>query len=165
MLRRMVIKALTMDSSTQTPVVVLKELDGERMLPIWLGFFEATILASELKDAKFSRPMTHDLLKNIIKLVNVEVRKIEIGRRINNICCAAIHITHNGREIDLDARPSDALILSLRFDAPIFVADEIIHKSRQIILGRESGDTSNPENKWKQVLEGLRPEDFGKYPM
>lgn len=161
----MTIRSLMMDSATHAPVVVLKELGGERMLPIWLGFVEATILASELKNAKFSRPMTHDLLKNMIELANVEVRKIEINHRIDNICCAVIHLKHCRQEISLDARPSDALILSLRFNAPIFAADEIIEHSRQITLSREPGDTSSREDKWKQVLESLRPEDFGKYPM
>ena len=164
-LRPMTVWTLAVDSSTQTPVVVLKELDGERMLPIWIGFFEATILASELKGIRFSRPMTHDLIENILNLVELKVTRIEIHRRINNICCATTYINHIGKEFAIDARPTDALMLSLRFDAPILVADEIIHKSKQITLSKESGHKPTRENKWKQVLERLRPEDFGKYPM
>ena len=162
-LRPMTVWTLAVDSSTQTPVVVLKELDGERMLPIWIGLFEATILASELKGIRFSRPMTHDLLENILNLVDLKVIRIEIRRRTNDICCATAYINHTGKELAIDARPTDALILSLRFDAPILVADEIIHKSKRITLSRKSEDKSNLENKWKQILENLQPEDFGKY--
>jgi bifunctional DNase/RNase len=165
MLRPMVISGLTVDPLTNSPIVILKELDGERTLPIWIGLLEATAIASELEGIKFSRPMTHDLLKNIMGLTEIKVNKVEVCDLKNNTYFALIHINHMGKEISIDARPSDALALSLRVRAPIFVADEVISKSAQIDLKTEADDKSEQGRKWQEVLEKLHPDDFGKYKM
>jgi bifunctional DNase/RNase len=165
MLRPMVISGLTVDPLTNSPIVILKEVDGGRTLPIWIGLLEATAIASELEGIKFSRPMTHDLLKNIMGLVNVKVNRVEVCDLKNNTYFALIHFNHGGREMSIDARPSDALALSLRVGAPIFVAEEVIKKSSQVDLKAEPEDKSEQGKKWQDILEKLNPEDFGKYKM
>jgi len=165
MLTSMVISGLTVDPLTNSPIVILKEVAGERTLPIWIGLLEATAIASELEGIKFSRPMTHDLLKNIMALIDIKVNKVEVCDLKNNTYYALIYINHKGKEISIDARPSDALALSLRVDAPIFVADEVINKSAQIDLKAEPEDKSEQGKKWQEILEKLNPEDFGKYKM
>jgi bifunctional DNase/RNase len=165
MLRPMVISGLTVDPLTNSPIVILKEVDGDRTLPIWIGLLEATAIASELEGIKFSRPMTHDLLKNIMSLIDAKVKKVEVCDLKNNTYYALIYINHKGKEISIDARPSDALALSLRVDAPIFVAEEVINKSTQIDLKAEPEDKSEQGKKWQDILEKLNPEDFGKYKM
>lgn len=165
MYRPMVISGLTVDPLTNSPIVILKEVDGEKTLPIWIGLLEATAIASELEDIKFSRPMTHDLLKNIMELIDVKILKVEVCDLKNNTYYALIHLKHNGKEMSIDARPSDALALSLRVDAPIFVAEEVIQKSSQIDLKAEPEDKSEQGKKWQDILESLNPEDFGKYKM
>jgi bifunctional DNase/RNase len=165
MFRPMVVSGLTVDPLTNSPIVILKETHGERTLPIWIGLLEATAIASELEGIKFSRPMTHDLLKSIMDMIDVEVNKIEVCDLRNNTYYALIHMTHGKKEISIDARPSDALALSLRMKAPIFVAEEVISKSKQIDLTTEAEDTSEQGKKWQDILEKLNPEDFGKYKM
>lgn len=161
----MVVSGLTVDPLTNSPIVILKETDGERTLPIWIGLLEATAIASELEGIKFSRPMTHDLLKSIMDTMDVEVNKVEVCDLRNNTYYALIHMTHGDKEISIDARPSDALALSLRMKAPIFVSEEVINKSKQIDLSPEVEDTSEQGKKWQDILEKLNPEDFGKYKM
>jgi hypothetical protein len=165
MLRPMVVSGLTVDPLTNSPIVILKEIEGERTLPIWIGLLEATAIASELEGIKFSRPMTHDLLKNILALTEVEVKKVEVCDLKNNTYYALIHIQYGGKDVSIDARPSDALALSLRVNAPIFVAEDVISKSAQIDLKAEPEDKSEQGKKWQEILEKLNPEDFGKYKM
>ena len=165
MFKPMAISGLTVDPLTNSPIVILKEIEGERTLPIWIGLLEATAIASELEGIKFSRPMTHDLLKNIMGVIDVKVNKVEVCDLKNNTYYALIHITHEGKEISIDARPSDALALSLRVNAPIFVSEEVIEQSKQIDLKAEPEDTTEQGKKWQEILESLNPEDFGKYKM
>jgi bifunctional DNase/RNase len=165
MLTPMVVAGLTVDPLTNSPIVILKEIQGERTLPIWIGLLEATAIASELEGIKFSRPMTHDLLRNIMSEVDVKVNRVEVCDLKNNTYFALIHLTHKGKEMSIDARPSDALAISLRMGAPIFVSDEVISKSAQIDLKAEPEDKSEQGKKWQEILEKLNPEDFGKYKM
>jgi hypothetical protein len=109
--------------------------------------------------------MTHDLLKSIMDTMDVEVNKVEVCDLKNNTYYALIHMTHGDKEISIDARPSDALALSLRMKAPIFVSEEVINKSKQVDLSAEAEDTSEQGKKWQDILEKLNPEDFGKYKM
>jgi bifunctional DNase/RNase len=165
MLKPMVISGLTVDPLTNSPIVLLKEVEGQRTLPIWIGLLEATAIASELEGIKFSLPMTHDLLKNIMGLMNVKVNRVEVCDLKNNTYFAVIHINHNGKEMSIDARPSDALAISLRMGAPIFVAEDVIKKSSQVEIKAEPEDTSEQGKRWQEILEKLNPEDFGKYKM
>ena len=109
--------------------------------------------------------MTHDLLKNIMNITDIRVDKVEVCDLKNNTYFALIHIIHGGKEISIDARPSDALALSLRVQAPIFVSEDVIKRSAQIDLKAEAEDKTEQGKKWQDVLEKLRPEDFGKYKM
>ncbi len=161
MLRLMVISRLALDSSTKNPIVILKEVDGERSLPIWIGLLEANAIASELEGITFSRPMTHDLLKNMMDMFGIEVRSVEVSDLKNDTYYALIHIIHNGREISIDARPSDALALSLRCGAPIFASEDAIDKSMRIDLQGEPEDTSEEGKRWLEILEKINPDDFG----
>ncbi|MDY6972060.1 MAG: bifunctional nuclease family protein [Thermodesulfobacteriota bacterium] len=161
----MVISGLTVDPVTNSPIVILKEIDGDKTLPIWIGILEATAIASELEGIKFSRPMTHDLLHNIIEMLGIKVIKVEVCDLKNNTYYALIYLNNGEKEMTIDARPSDALALSLRAKAPIFVADEVINMSSQIDLKPEPEDRSEKGKKWQEILESLNPEDFGKYKM
>ncbi len=125
MLRPMMISVLAVDPSTKSPIVILKEVDGERRLPIWIGMLEASAIASELEGIKMSRPMTHDLLKDILELIDAKVNKVEVCDLKNNTYYALIHITHKGKEITVDARPSDALALSLKISHVSFVKEHL----------------------------------------
>ncbi len=161
MLRPMLIWAIAVDSSTKSPVVILKEIDGDRTIPIWIGFLEANAIVCELDGVKFPRPMTHDLLKNIIALIGAKVSRIVISALKDTTYYALIYINHNGKEISIDARPSDALALSLRVGAPILASEEVITKSVQIDLEAEPADQSEQGKKWQEILEKMNPEDFG----
>lgn len=161
----MVISGLTMDPVTNSPIVILKAVDGDETLPIWIGLLEATAIASEMEGIKFSRPMTHDLLKNMMDMVDVKVARIEVSDLKDNTYYAVIHLKQGEKEITLDARPSDALAISLRVKAPIFVAEEVIKQSSRIDLKAEPQDKSEKGKKWQEILESLNPDDFGKYKM
>jgi bifunctional DNase/RNase len=165
MYKPMVISGLTMDPVTNSPIVILKAVDGDETLPIWIGLLEATAIASEMEGIKFSRPMTHDLLKNMMEMVDVKVARIEVSDLKDNTYYAVIHFKQGEKEMTLDARPSDALAISLRVKAPIFVAEEVIKQSSRIDLKSEPQDKSEKGKKWQEILESLNPEDFGKYKM
>jgi bifunctional DNase/RNase len=161
----MTISSLNMDPVTKTPFIILKEIEGERTLPIWIGLLEATAIASEIEGVKFSRPMTHDLLKNFMDKTHIKVNKIEICDLRDNTYYALIHLTSKGNALSIDSRPSDAIAIALRAKAPILVSDDVLRKSKQIeeIVEGVPGDKSEQGKRWKDILEKLKPEDFGKY--
>ncbi|HUU40389.1 MAG TPA: bifunctional nuclease family protein [Desulfatiglandales bacterium] len=167
MLKAVKISSLNMDPVTNSPIIILKEIEGEQTLPIWIGLLEATAIASEIEGVKFSRPMTHDLLKNVIDKMDIKVKKVEICDLKDNTYYAFIYLTKNGKTLTIDSRPSDAIALALRTEAPIFVSDEVLEKSKQIEAAKESvpADKSEQGKKWQDILETLDPEDFGKYKM
>ena len=161
MLKPMIISGFGVDSLSKDPVVILKEIDGERILPIWIGILEAQAIASEMGGIKLNRPMTHDLLKTILESIDVKVKKVEICDLKDDTYFALIYITHMGKEFTIDARPSDALALSLRMNAPIFVLEKVINKSKQIDMDEEAEDKSEQCRKWQEILEKMDPKDFG----
>ncbi len=167
MLKAVTISSLNMDPVTNSPIVILKEIEGEQTLPIWIGLLEATAIASEIEGVTFSRPMTHDLLKNILDKTDTKVKRIEICDLKDNTYYAIIHVMSKGKALSIDSRPSDALAIALRTRAPIFVSDEVLEKSKQIEASAEGvpEDKTEKGKKWQDVLEKLGPEDFGKYKM
>ena len=167
MLKPVTISSLNMDPVTNSPIVILKEIEGDQTLPIWIGLLEATAIASEIEGVSFSRPMTHDLLKNILDKTDTKVKRIEICDLKDNTYYAIIHATSKGKALSIDSRPSDALAIALRTRAPIFVSDEVLKKSKQIEASAEGvpADKTEKGKKWQDVLEKLGPEDFGKYKM
>jgi bifunctional DNase/RNase len=167
MFKVMTISSVNIDPVTNSPIIILKEIEGEQTLPIWIGLLEATAIASEMEGVKFSRPMTHDLLKNIMDKADIKINKIEICDLKDNTYYALIHLTSKGKALSVDSRPSDAIALAIRTKSPIFVADEVLDKSKQIEATKESvpADKSEKGKKWQDILEKLNPEDFGKYKM
>ncbi len=163
MLRKVNIAGMTMDPASNTPIIILKSVEDDQAIPIWIGLLEATSIASALQNIQFDRPMTHDLFKNFIKNMNIEVSKIEVCDLKDNTYYAKIYFTSEDRSFSMDSRPSDAIAIALRFHAPIYVDDKIIEKSKQIETDLEMSDTSEEGKKWAEYLETLSPEDFGKF--
>jgi bifunctional DNase/RNase len=157
---------MTVDPFTNSPIVILKDLQDNHALPIWIGLLEASAIAAELESIKLPRPMTHDLLKSILNNLDANVEKIEVCDLKNNVFYAIIHIHANGNHLEIDARPSDAIAVALRTGSPIFVNSKVIEKSKKIDMRNLSVDKDSSESeKWKDLLENLNPEDFGKYKM
>jgi bifunctional DNase/RNase len=166
MLIEVKISGLTIDPVTNTPIVILKDLEEKKVIPIWIGIFEASAIATEMEKIAFSRPMTHDLINEILRSVDVTVTKIEINDLRNNTFFANIYLHKDGKDFIVDARPSDAIAIALRANAPIFVDDKVIAKSRDIDFGTKITDIDNfKKEKLREFLENLSPEDFGKYKM
>ncbi|MEK6655539.1 MAG: bifunctional nuclease family protein, partial [Thermodesulfobacteriota bacterium] len=145
---------------------ILKGLEEKKAIPIWIGIFEASAIATEIEKITFSRPMTHDLLNEILKILKVEVLRVEIHDLRNNTFFANIHLLHEGKIMIVDARPSDAIAIALRAGAQIFVEDKVIEKSRNVDFGTKMADLDHlKKEKLAEFLENLSPEDFGKYKM
>jgi uncharacterized protein len=166
MLIEMKVSGLTIDPITNTPIVILKDMQENKAIPIWIGLFEASAIATELEKVVFSRPMTHDLLNECLKTLNITVSKIEIVDIRNNTFFANIYLVREGQNFSIDARPSDAIALALRANAPIYVEESVIEKSRNVDFGIKITDLDKlKEEKIKEFLENLSAEDFGKYKM
>lgn len=159
--REFKIKGLMMDPITNSPIVILQGVEKNTLLPIWVGIFEANAIALQIERIDTPRPMTHDLLKNILLHLDATVEKIVVTDLQDNTFFATIHLDMNGDRVTIDSRPSDAIALALRTDAPIFVTQDVLNSSTNISLDQENLD---PEDvtKW---LENLKPEDLGKYKM
>ena len=166
MLIKMKVAGLTIDPLTNTPIVILKDIDEKKAIPIWIGLFEASAIATELEKITFSRPMTHDLMYEILKALKIEIIKVEIHDLRNNTFFANIHLLREGEILVIDSRPSDAIALALRANATIFVDEKVIEKSRNVDFGKKITELENlKDDKLKEFLENLSPEDFGKYKM
>lgn len=152
-----------MDAASNTPIILLKTEEGDQTLPIWIGLLEATSIASAMQEIQFDRPMTHDLFKNLTQILNIQIDRIDICDLKENTFYAEIHFATKEGAFTMDARPSDAIALALRFNAPIFVDDRVIEKSRSGKADGEALDNSKEGKKWAEYLENLSPEDFGKY--
>ncbi len=166
MLIEMRVAGLTIDPVTNTPIVILKNLQESKAIPIWIGLFEASAIATVLEKIVFPRPMTHDLFNECLKFLEVTVDRVEIVDIRGNTFFANICLSREGRNYSIDARPSDAIAIALRANAPIFVEESVIEKSRSVDLMVKLGDLNQlKEEKIKEFLENLSIEDFGKYKM
>lgn len=163
MLHKVSVAGLTMDPASNTPIIILKADDDEQAIPIWIGLLEATSIASALQDIKFDRPMTHDLFKNFSEIFDAVVTRVEVCDLKDNTFYARIYVKAGDKSFDMDARPSDAIAIALRFNAPIFVDDRVVQKSKSGEGPSEVFDESEEGRKWAEYLEKLNPEDFGKY--
>jgi bifunctional DNase/RNase len=157
----MTIKGLMVDPITNMPIIILRDKDGQRVLPMWVGVFEANAIALQIENVSTPRPMTHDLLKNVIQDLRGTINKIVVSDLKENTFYALIYVTVNGEIVAVDARPSDAIALALRARAPIFVEETVIDHAHPPDLVPEKGDAERLQ-KW---LEGLDPDDMGKYKM
>ena len=157
----MKIRGLTMDPVTNMPIVVLKDVNGNTVLPIWVGIFEANAIALEIEKVTTPRPMTHDLLKTVFMGLGAGVQKVVVNELRDDTFYALIWVERAGEMISIDSRPSDALALALRLDCPIFVDDSVLKSSKLTSTINEKVQ-SDELRKW---LEGLNDEDLGRYKM
>ena len=157
----MSIKGLMVDPVTNMPIVILRDSDGKRILPIWVGVFEANAIALQIENVSTPRPMTHDLLRNVIQDLNGDVQKIVVSDLKGNTFYAVLHVVVAGEMVMIDARPSDAIALALRVRAPIFAEDAVIDNAKSMDITPDKGDSE----RLQQWLENLDPDDLGKYKM
>ncbi len=156
----MFIKGLMLDPVSNSPIVVLKDDDEKFFLPIWVGIFEANAIALQLENVTTPRPMTHDLLRNLIAELDGRVTRVVISDLRDSTFFAQIRVISGGRTLELDARPSDAIALALRTEAPIFVSQDVLDQAQTI-----SPDSEEGEEKVKKLFEQLDTDDLGKYKM
>ena len=157
----MKIRGLMMDPLSNSPIVVLKDVSGEGVLPIWVGIYEANAIALEIEKVNTPRPMTHDLIKNVLVGLDARVHKVVVSELRDDTFFAVIWMEREGRVVSVDSRPSDALALALRVDCPIFVDEGVLKNSK--LAAAVSDKSSNEEmRKW---LEGLNDDDLGRYKM
>jgi bifunctional DNase/RNase len=159
--KEMRIRGLMMDPTTNMPIVVLKDVEGDAVLPIWVGVFEANAIALEIEKVTTPRPMTHDLLKNVFIGLEIGVKKVVVTELKDDTFFAVIWAEKNGEAICIDSRPSDALALALRMDCPIFV-DETVLKNSKVSTSATERVSAEDLRKW---LDGLNDDDLGKYKM
>ena len=164
MFKQMKVTGLVMDPHSNTPILVLKDVQDDTTLPIWIGLLEATAIATELENIQFPRPMTHDLIRAFFDHLNVKVERIEVCDLKDNTYYALIYIRSGERLSTVDSRPSDAIAIALRTNAPIFVSDEVITKYQKSDEGKPAFDHANKE-RWAEMLDKLDPSDFSKYKM
>jgi bifunctional DNase/RNase len=153
------IYGVSFDMVGKQPIVLLKTMDGNRFLPIWIGHPEAAAILMKLQGAPTPRPMTHDLVTDMLGELNARVSKISVTELRENTFYAVITLTVNDAEIEIDSRPSDALALAVRTSAPIFVADQVIDDSA-IEFDREPNEAEDVVDEFKKFLEDVKPEDF-----
>lgn len=164
MLLEMKVFGLAVDPFTNAPIVILKDLDEKKTLPVWIGVMEASAIATELENVKFSRPLTHDLLRSILDQTGVSVTKVEVTDLKDNVYYANIFIDSHRGELTIDARPSDAIALALRMGSPIYVDTKVLDKSKSIDMRDDEG-RKRSSSELMEMLDDLSPEDFGKYKM
>ena len=157
----MTIKGLMIDPITNMPIIVLRDGEGERILPIWVGVFEANAIALQIENVRTPRPMTHDLLRSVIENLSARVERVVVCELKENTFYAKIHLQSGNDAHTIDARPSDAIALALRTSSPIFVDETVIQNAKGVDASTDSMDVERVR-KW---LEGLSEEELGKYKM
>lgn len=158
----MKIRGLMVDPSTNMPIVILKDVNGDALLPIWVGLFEANAIAMEIEKAPVPRPMTHDLLRNLMHGLNGQLQRVVVTELRDDTFYAVIWLQQQGETVAFDARPSDALALALRADCPIFVEDEVLRTAKVMPHPVDAPSTSAELRRW---LENLGDDDLGQYKM
>ena len=157
----MKIRGLMMDPVTNMPIVILRDASGDTVLPIWVGIFEANAIALEIEKVTTPRPMTHDLVKNVLFGLDASLRKVVVNELKDDTFYAVIWVEKNGELISIDSRPSDALALALRLDCPIYVEEQVLRSSK----ATQTVSDKNVNEELKRWLEGLNDEDLGRYKM
>jgi len=156
------IRGLMMDPATNMPIVVLKDVGSETVMPIWVGIFEANAIAIEIEKVALPRPMTHDLTRNLIRHLNGRLERVVISELKDDTFFALLWIRQGEEQVAIDARPSDAIALALRADCPIFVSEQVMQTAKLNTSGPPEGPTAEQLRGW---LEGLNDEDLGRYKM
>lgn len=152
---------ITIDPVTNSPIVILRDLEKKVTLPIWIGVLEANSISIELEKMKLPRPMTHDLMRSLIENVGGKLLRVEITDLKDNTYFAIIYIQLNGEKVQIDSRPSDAIALALRCESPIYVYESVIERAYNL----DSGEGAEGKDRWAELLEMLDPEEFTKYKM
>ena len=157
------VKGIVVDSKASNPVVVLVDLTGQKALPIWIGVFEAEAISRGIEEVVTLRPMTHDLMKQILDTFQVSLLRVVIHDLKDNTFYAHLCINVEGEEVVVDSRPSDAIALAVRAKAPIFVANPVLDAAQN--LGLFASNVLDEQDELQTIIEGMKPEDFGKYKM
>ena len=157
----MKIRGLMMDPVTNMPIVILRDTGGDTVLPIWVGIFEANAIALEIEKVTTPRPMTHDLVKNVLFGLDATLKKVVVNELKDDTFYAVIWVERDGEVISIDSRPSDALALALRLDCPIYVEEQVLKTSK----ATQTVSDKNVNEELKRWLEGLNDEDLGRYKM
>src|SRR5512132_3684194 len=164
MFLEMKVKQLALDPLSNMPIIILRDEEEKRSLPIWVGIFEANAIALELEKIATARPMTHDLIKSILETVEAQLVKVVVTDLKENTFFAVLHLKLGGAEYTVDSRPSDAIALALRVAAPIFVDEDVFHKAGKMEVAKEGEamKADGPEQ-LREWLQNIKPEDFEKY--
>ena len=152
------VTGIALDPFTNSPIVILKDTSGKTILPIWISYLEASSIAMELEKAPRIRPLTHDLLKTILDMIDCKISKVEVTELKNNTFYSLIYLEKEGKEIIIDSRPSDAIAIAIRMNSPIYVRDEVIKSAQNMEIVED-------KEKLKDILENIPDEEFGKYKM
>ena len=156
------IRGLMMDPATNMPIIMLKDVGSDAVVPIWVGIFEANAIASEIEKVSAPRPMTHDLTRNLLRHLNTQLERVVITEIKNDTFFASLWLRQDGEAVIIDARPSDAIALALRADCPIYVSEQVMQNAKINPASQAEGPTADQLRGW---LEGLNDEDLGRYKM
>ena len=160
----MKVRGLALDPLSNLPIIILRDDEEKRSLPIWIGIYEANAIALELEKIETPRPMTHDLIKNILETIEARVTKVVVTDLKENTFYAVLHLQVGGTEYTVDSRPSDAIALALRVAAPIYVDEDVVRKAKSLEVGKdaETVKTDDPD-RLREWLQNIKPEDFEKF--
>ncbi len=161
MMKEVKVLGITIDPVTNSPIVILRDVEEKVTLPIWIGVLEANSIATELEKVTLPRPMTHDLMKNLIEKLGGRVLRIEINGLKDNTYYAMIYLQVGENKVKIDSRPSDAIAVALRCESPIYVYESVIERAFSV----EESDSQEGKDRWTKLLELLDPEEYTKYKM
>ena len=160
----MKVRGLALDPVSNMPIIILRDEEEKRSLPIWVGIFEANAIALELEKISTPRPMTHDLIKNILEAIDARVLKVVVTDLKDNTFFAVLHLQVGDHEYTVDSRPSDAIALALRVAAPIYVDEEVVRKAKTLETTKETETVkADDPDRLREWLENIKPEDFGQF--
>jgi len=160
----MKVRGLALDPLSNLPIIILRDDEEKRSLPIWIGIYEANAIALELEKIETPRPMTHDLIKNILETIEARVQKVVVTDLKENTFYAVLHLQVGTTEYTVDARPSDAIALALRVGAPIYVDEEVVRKAKSLEVGKEAEAVkADDPDRLREWLQNIKPEDFEKF--
>ncbi|HOJ14733.1 MAG TPA: bifunctional nuclease family protein [Deltaproteobacteria bacterium] len=164
----MKVAGIALDPSNNAPIVILRDIDGTFILPIWIGIMEASAIAAALEGVVYSRPMTHDLFRSFVEHLGVVVEKIEVVDLKDNVFYALITVIKGDERLQIDARPSDAIAIALRTNSPIYVAEHVVKDAIRVDTAKPAAGKimvgfEQDQEKLKEILEKMNPEDFGKF--
>jgi uncharacterized protein len=160
----MKVRGLALDPLSNLPIIILRDEEEKRSLPIWIGIYEANAIALELEKIETPRPLTHDLIKNILETIEARVTKVVVTDLKENTFYAVLHLQVGGTEYTVDSRPSDAIALALRVGAPIYVDEEVVRKAKSLEVGKDAETVkADDPDRLREWLQNIKPEDFEKF--